>query len=97
MDKKRLTFRQGLTLGFIFLVTEMPRLFFFMGTVMTAFWLGCIAYVIAVGHPEAVIPVLVRAAVFAVIAVLGAVFHKLAGNEDQAWTHYMFWKKGGRR
>lgn len=97
MQKKRLTFRQGPTLGLIFLVTEMPRLFFFMGTVMTAFWLGCIPYVIVVGHLEAVIPVLVRVAVFAVIAVLGAVFYKVAGNEDQAWTTYMFWKKGVRR
>lgn len=92
--KRRLSARQGLIMGLAYIVETTPRTLFFISTGMTAYWLGCAAYVTATGKREILAAVLLRAAICAALAVLGVVGHRLAGNDDHAWTYYMFWKKG---
>lgn len=97
MEKKRLTPRQGLMLGAAYLVETTPRTLFAVSAAMIPYWLGCIVYVCATGHADLVPAVLLRVAVFASLAVLGAFLHRLVGNDDQAWHYFMFWKKRGDR
>ena len=84
---------QHLFFDCLYVLTTLPRTLFATGVMLMSYWLGCVVYLGAVGRFDGIPAVLLRVAVAAVVVVLGAVFHRVVGNDDQAWHYYMFWKK----